>query len=75
MFVRIVAIGVLIGALGACAMETRSIVASDAAAGSTASEAQLMTTARAACQSYGLAPYTERFERCVRNEYAYRVQG
>jgi len=36
---------------------------------------QLMTGSRAACQAYGIAPYTERFERCVRNEYAYRSQG
>ena len=36
---------------------------------------QLMTASRSACQSYGIAPYTERFERCVRNEYAYRSQG
>jgi hypothetical protein len=36
---------------------------------------QLMTASRSACQSYGIAPYTEPFERCVRNEYAYRSQG
>lgn len=36
---------------------------------------QLMTASRSACQSYGIAPYTERFERCVRNEYTYRSQG
>jgi hypothetical protein len=36
---------------------------------------QLMTASRSACQSYGIAPYTDRFERCVRNEYAYRAQG
>ena len=36
---------------------------------------QLMTASRSACQAYGIAPYTERFERCVRNEYAYRSQG
>ena len=36
---------------------------------------QLMTASRSACQSYGIAPYTENFERCVRNEYAYRSQG
>lgn len=35
---------------------------------------QLMTASRSACQSYGIAPYTEPFERCVRNEYAYRSQ-
>ena len=34
-----------------------------------------MTASRSACQSYGIAPYTESFERCVRNEYAYRSQG
>ena len=36
---------------------------------------QLMTASRSACQSYGIAPYTESFERCVRNEYAYRSHG
>jgi hypothetical protein len=36
---------------------------------------QLMTASRSACQSYGIASYTEPFERCVRNEYAYRSQG
>lgn len=36
---------------------------------------RLMTASRAACQSHGIAPYTERFERRVRNEYAYRSQG
>jgi hypothetical protein len=36
---------------------------------------QLMTASRSACQSYGITPYTENFERCVRNEYAYRSQG
>ena len=36
---------------------------------------QIMTASRSACQSYGMAPYTESFERCVRNEYAYRSQG
>lgn len=36
---------------------------------------QLMTASRSACQSYGIAPYTENFERCVRHEYAYRSQG
>ena len=36
---------------------------------------QRMTASRSACQSYGIAPYTENFERCVRNEYAYRSQG
>ncbi len=36
---------------------------------------QLMTASRSAWQSYGVAPYTERFERCVRNEYASRSQG
>jgi hypothetical protein len=36
---------------------------------------QLMTASRSACQSYGITPYTEPFERCVRNEYAYRSQG
>jgi hypothetical protein len=36
---------------------------------------QLMTASRSACQSYGIMPYTENFERCVRNEYAYRSQG
>jgi hypothetical protein len=34
-----------------------------------------MTASRSACQSYGIAPYTEPFERCARNEYAYRSQG
>ena len=43
--------------------------------GSGYSSAQLMTVSRSACQSYGIAPYTERFERCVQNEYAYRQQG
>ena len=36
---------------------------------------QLTTASRLACQSYGIAPYTQVFERCVRNEYAYRSQG
>jgi hypothetical protein len=36
---------------------------------------QRMTASRSACQSYGIAPYTENFERCVRNEYAYRSQS
>jgi hypothetical protein len=36
---------------------------------------QRMTASRSACQSYGIAPYTENFERCVRNEYAFRSQG
>ena len=36
---------------------------------------QFMTASRSACQSYGIAPYTEPFERCVRKEYAYRSQG
>jgi hypothetical protein len=36
---------------------------------------QLTTASRSACQSYGIAPYTELFERCVRNEYALRSQG
>ena len=35
---------------------------------------QLMTASRSACQSYGIAPYTESFERCVRDEYANRSQ-
>jgi hypothetical protein len=44
-------------------------------AGKGYSSEQLMTASRSACQSYGIAPYTERFERCVRNEYGYRSQG
>ena len=36
---------------------------------------QLMTASRSACQSFGIAAYTENFERCVRDEYAWRSQG
>ena len=62
---------ILLVALGACATETRTAMPSDA---STAySRAQLMTNARASCQAYGIAPHTEKYERCVRNEHAYRV--
>ena len=28
---------------------------------------QLMTASRSACQSYGIAPYTDAFERCARH--------
>lgn len=44
-------------------------------AGSAYTSAELMTAARLACQSYGIQPYTESFERCARNEYAWRSQG
>jgi hypothetical protein len=53
--------------LGACSVETTT------AAGDT--PAQMMSAARSACQAYGIPPYTERFERCVRNEYAARPQS
>jgi hypothetical protein len=44
-------------------------------AGSAYTSAELMTASRLACQSYGIQPYTESFERCARNEYAWRSQG
>ena len=44
-------------------------------AGSGYTQPQLMLASRSACQSYGITPYTESFERCVRNEYAWRSQG
>jgi hypothetical protein len=62
---RIVMIGVVAATLAACEMQTRAVVAGDS----------LMTAARQACSSYGIQPYTEKYERCVRNEYAYRSQG
>jgi hypothetical protein len=36
------------------------------------SEAMIAADAQAACQSYGLTPYTDRYDRCVRYEYAAR---
>lgn len=39
------------------------------------SQAQLSRDARVACQAYGIAPYTDAYERCVRNEMAYRAPG
>ena len=53
----------------------RKCQAREGRSGSGYAPEQRMTAARSACQSYGIAPYTERFERCVRNEYAYRSQG
>ena len=55
--------------------EYRKCRAREGRAGKGYTSEQLMTASRSACQSYGIAPYTERFERCVRNEYAYRSQG
>lgn len=49
--------------------------AGEGRSGSANTPAQLMTASRSACQAYGIAPYTERFERCVQNEYASRVEG
>jgi hypothetical protein len=93
---RIVVIGAMAAIVGACATETRTVVAEDVCAGYGLSidspeyrkcqaregragtghtPAQLMTASRAACSSYGIAAYTQQYERCVRNEYAYRSQG
>ena len=55
--------------------EHRKCQAREGRAGSGYTPEQLMTASRLACQSYGIAPYTERFERCVRDEHAYRSQG
>jgi hypothetical protein len=53
--------------LGACSVETTTAVGN--------APAQMLATARSACQAYGIEPYTARFERCVRNELAARAQG
>lgn len=39
------------------------------------SDVQLMADSQRACNSYGLMPYTDPYQRCVRNEYAYRSPG
>jgi hypothetical protein len=36
------------------------------------SEARIVADAQAACQSYGLHPYSDRYEQCVRNEHEAR---
>jgi hypothetical protein len=36
------------------------------------SQAWLVADARAACESYGLTRYTDRYDQCVRDEYAAR---
>lgn len=64
----ILTVGAVALTLGACATENRTIVVSEGA-----HDVQLMKEARAVCQAYGITPYTERFERCVQNEYASRV--
>jgi hypothetical protein len=35
-------------------------------------EARIVADSQAACQSYGLHPYSDRYEECVRNEHAAR---
>ena len=35
-------------------------------------EARIVADAQAACQSYGLHPYSDRYEQCVRNEHEAR---
>lgn len=35
-------------------------------------EAQIVADSQAACQSYGLHPYSEAYEHCVRNEHEAR---
>ena len=47
----------------------------DAKSGKGYTSEERMTASRSACQSYGIAPYTQNFERCVRNEMAYRAPG
>ena len=75
MFGRALLISALVATLGACAMETRTVVVSDSVAAAGPIQAKPMAESRAACQSHGLEPYTERYERCVRNEYVFRVPG
>jgi hypothetical protein len=41
-------------------------------AGVSYSQAAAVADARAACQSYGLTPYSDRYDACVRQEYAAR---
>lgn len=55
--------------------EYRKCRAREGRSGAGHTPAELMTASRAACASYGIAPYTEQFERCARNEYAYRSQN
>lgn len=69
MLAKVVMIAAFGLTLGACATDTRSTLA---AQGPGYSPTQIETASRAACQAYGIAPYTERYERCVRNEYVSR---
>ena len=38
-------------------------------------EARVVADSQAACQSYGLHPYSDRYERCVRAEHDARMPG
>jgi hypothetical protein len=55
--------------------EYRKCRAREGRSGAGYTPAQLMTASRQACSSYGIMPYTEQYERCVRNEYAFRSHG
>ena len=82
-------VGAAAAMLGACSVERR-VVGEDVCAGyglsissseyrkcrdQEAKSGKGYTPEQRMTASYGIAPYTENFERCVRNEYGYRSQG